>query len=559
MKKNYILIWLAIFLSWWLLYLFFIWSTEQNKLNNQKKQALENFNSTYTYINNKYKSNFPLPEWDLILLNKKWEMLHLEDRSIPLDKVKDLYVIQWTTCSILKNDKNFQKINYDTRYSIIKDGKPLFKKCFTYSVTKDRKYFQIWSISEDSISPILKGNMKQSITKAYDAPVLVKADTNDFLPYAPNKVSPIFQIKNLWNSKLTLSVEDDENNIEKKLQNWNNIILTGDVNWVYQISLKWKIDKNTIVKFIDTNGSIVYIKWNDNENINFQLKDYQIDTNRIDYIVETGRFLANIVKLSPEKNMEVEKSGTTLVIRWTKFSIDSTKDNMSTDLLLWKILQRIDNWEKLTLDMENSFTSLFGNKLLSNIEKLKQLVSFIVYNDVFTHPKYKFEVGKFTLPTDILSGTKNIVNIDYENWEKISLFVIKKNEFNSLVSKNVNKEELEKNCNGKTGCIKVQQYENIVNNVCKKWNLWQWLDISKMYYLLDNTDDYKQFKLKKEIENKLDSENYILLTSRLGGANGNKNISTRISYISKWKITDVSLPRIKYQKNLKNIIFVCER
>jgi len=79
-----------------------------------------------------------VPTGDLILLDKTKDLIHLEDRNIPLDKIKDLYIIQATTCDILKDDEAFQKIAFDPNNSL---GK--IKRCFTYAITADRKNFQI--------------------------------------------------------------------------------------------------------------------------------------------------------------------------------------------------------------------------------------------------------------------------------------------------------------------------------------------------------------------------------------------------------------------------------
>jgi len=521
------------------------------------KSSVNHFKATYDYLS-KLNWKYPIPDGDLVLLNKKWEEIHLEDRNIPLNKIKDLYAIQWTTCNILKNDKQFQKINYDDRYSIIdKNNKVLFKKCFAYSVTKDWKYFQIASLDKTWKKAILLWNLDKSIIKAIDAPTLVKNGSEDFLPYLPQKVSPIFQVKNIWNSDLTLKVIDEEENIrETKLNNGNNIILSWTVNGIYQISLVGDIDRNTELKFIDTNGSILYIKWDKNNKVDFQLKDYKIDTKKIDYIVETWRFIADIVKLSPSKSMNVSNNSTTLVIRWTHFSISADDKEFDVYLKLWKILQKLKD-KMINLDKKMSFSSLFEGELKNNKQAMKQLISMIVRNDIKNYPNYEFSIWFNSSLSDILSGSKNMININFKNGESIKLIIVNKNALDSIVLQNKDKEKslLKNKCNDKIGCIETMKYANIVDNFCKKNISSKWLDIDKLHYIFNIK--WEKFELKWKIKEKLAKYKYVLLTSRYGWVNGVVNYTTRVGYDSEWKIEDIAFPRLKY-KNIDKIVFLCE-
>jgi len=559
MKKIFLPALLVVLLGW-LVFLYVRWNQANKEAMNKKISTVDNFNSVYNYLEKNYKNNYPKPEWDLILLNKKWEMIHLEDRKIPLNKVKDLYAIQWTTCDILKDNKEFNKINYDARYSIIKDWKVLAKKCFSYSTTKDWKKFQIWTI--ENWKAFIKWDSKKDIIKAYDAPVLVKNDSDEFLPYAPEKISPLFQVNNLWKSELTVKVIDDEDNENVfGLVEWNNVILNNWVNWTYQISLNWNIDKNTKLKFIDTDGSIVYISWNDKGDVNFQLKDYRIDTNRVDYIVETWKFLADIVRLSPEKNMSVSKWWTTLVIRWTKFSIDSEGEEISTYLVLWKILQKIKNWEEITLDLANAFSSVFGDKIKNAADKMKSLISFVVYNDIVNYPKYDFNANKLDSLTDVLSWAKVVIR--YENWQNIWLLILDTSELNDILKENQTINGIE-SCNWKSWCIKLKQYKNLVNNICSKTEFKKWLDLSKLYYLLDNDwfttskdNLVLKFKVKDRIKDAVWTDDFVLYTSRMWWANVKwLNTNTRVWLTNKWTIDNITFATSRWIKT-KKMIFAC--
>jgi hypothetical protein len=120
MRKQ-IIIFLIIVILAGLGFVLYKWNTENKRLAKLNKTTESNFEKTYNYLSK--LASYPIPSWDVILLNKKWEEIHLENRKISLSKVKGLYAIQWTTCDILKNNKKFNSFNYDPRFSIIKGNK----------------------------------------------------------------------------------------------------------------------------------------------------------------------------------------------------------------------------------------------------------------------------------------------------------------------------------------------------------------------------------------------------------------------------------------------------
>ena len=532
--------------------------TQKEKTQNQVVNS--NFELTKQYLIKNFKWNYPIPTWDLILLDKTKSLIHLEDRNTPLNKIKDLYIIQATTCDILKNDETFQKFAFDPN-----NGLWEIKRCFTYAITADRKNFQIWTIINQNWQYIAKidWTTKEPITKSYNSPRLVKNGSNVDLPYPP-KLSPVIIWKNLWKSKIFADITDNKTFEKNKIQITNGINYLISYPSAFDIKIYWKADKLTQLIFVDTKGNIIYIKWNSDWKINFEVKDYEIRWKKKDYIANAWKFLANILKLAPDNNITVSNKWTTLVIRWTKFSIDVNNDEFSTFLLLWKIIQSI-NWNKINLTLDNAFSILKNNKLIENLEKIKQIASFAVLSDVLNNPKWKYTINTYQL-SDILSWASSIkrYSIKYENSKNIQLITIElhnqKNRFDSILIENKNKFNLSKIYNKiqqQNGKWKDRLYKNLVDNICKAYNL-KWLDISKIWYLLDANKDNFKLQLKPDIKTKLSLNNdYIILTSR----HYNWQNSQVLSYYpedSLW-IRTISLPWLNYDDKISKIIIACEK
>lgn len=512
-----------------LLILWWIWYYSYNKYALLEKNTLiansgakSNFTAVKKYLVKNFNWKYPIPSWDIILLDNTNQLIHLEDRNTPLNKIKNLSVIQWTTCDILKNDKKFDKINYDSRFTI-KDKntkKILFKRCFSYSVTKDRKYFQIWTIENKNWKYVSKieWNSKKNMIKSYDSDVLVKNNSDIFLPYSPNSLSPILKVANLWDSQLKLKIYDKLNDTTKeiKVKNGNNVLLTWDVNWKYDITLKWYIKDKTNIKFISTDWSIVYIKWDKkNWKVDFSLKNYKIWWENLDYFTVTWRFIASIVKLSSDKNMTVNKNWVTLVIRWTKFTINADDDNFDTFLSLWHIVQKLWN-QNIDITLQNAFSLLENNKIVQDLKKIKQLAWFTVYSDVVNMPKYTYDVNNNSWFSDILSGISSIkrYSINYKNWQKIWIVKMKLTKSIKDILK-MNKSKFNLNWYKFEWKWSDMVYSNIVNTICKSQKYNAWLDISKIHYLLKTSNGLLKFNLISDIKEKLwNMWNYVVLTSR---------------------------------------------
>jgi len=562
MKKT--LLYVLLFWVFWILFYSYTQFTQDKKQKNETiKVAVGNFQEVDKYLQDNYKDNYPLPNGDLILLDKHNSLIHLVDRKTPLDKIKNLAVIQWTTCDILKDNKDFGNINFDKRFSIIdKNWNIVHKRCFSYAVTKDKKHFQIWTIIKNdwNYKSYLLWNAKTSITKSYNSPVLAKDSSEDFLPYPAWKLSPVVILKNKQNSSVVVKVVPfDSKEYAINLKEWNNIILSWDSS-SYDIEIVWDLLNDSSLKFVDTNGSIVYIRPQENSSkVDFKIKDYSIDTKKINYFVETWRFLANIVKLWDDKDMEVKKGGVTLVIRWTRFTINAWKDTFNTFLSLWHIVQNVA-WKNVNLTLQNAFSVVKDSKLVENVEEIKKavnkLVGFTVFNDILTSPSYKISVSSLWWNVTDLTWAYGLkkYKVSYGNWQDIWLVVFdNSSNFKNFVKEN--KELLWIKWNIKHD---VQYYANIVNQICGSSNLWAWLDVTKLHYTLENrSNTLNWFNLKDAIKSKLwlTKNNYILFTSR----KYNWQDSVRLAYNSQTNTIDsYSLAMLSTTNLIKKAVFACD-
>ena len=535
--------------------------TEQQKQATQLNQVVTNFEKTKNYLLKHYQGNYPIPTGDLILLDDTKTMIHLSDRNIPLNKIKNLYVIQATTCDILKNDKQFQSVAYDEINSLWK-----LHRCFTYAVTADRKNFQIWTIINKNGEYVAKldGTIKDSITRSYDSPRLVKNNSSIDLPYPP-KLSPVVIVDNLWKSKLYAQIINNSTFEKKKisLHGWTNYLLSSPGK--YDIKIYGKLSPTTQAKFVDVVGDIVNLQWDKSGKLVFEVKDYEIKWKKKSYLASAGRFVAEVLKLAPDTDMKVSHKNTTLVIRWTKFTVSADDENFDTFLTLGHIVQLL-NWQKIDLTLQKAFSLIKNNKLVNDLQKVKQLTSFTVVNDVVNNPKWNFSVMHNTSLNDILSGAKSIkkYKISYENWQKISLIVIdlpnENDKLKKILQANKNKlglTEVYKQIEKDHGKGAARVYKNLVNNICKANLSKKWLDISKLWYLLTlDKDRIWKLNLKSTIAEKLNLNNdYVILTSR----HYNWQDSQVLGYSPKDKywVRTISLWALNYDKEVSKLVVAC--
>ncbi len=559
MRKLIMLVWLF-WMVWVLFYSYMQYSQAKQEKNENIKVAVDNFQKVNEYLKENYDWSYPVPKWDLILLDDTNTLIHLEDRSKDLNDIDNLAIIQWTTCDILQDDDAFSSINYDQRFSIEdENGELVNKRCFSYAITKDRKNFQIWSIIKKTwkYETLLLWDAKDSIIKSYNSPILAQDGSEDFLPYPDSKLSPIVALENKQDSNVKVNIIPfDEKEYMLNLKEWNNTILSWNSS-SYDIEITWELNSNSNLKFIDTNGSIIYINSQEDSNkVDFRIDDYSIDNEELDYFVETWRFLADIVKLWKDKEMRVKKDGVTLVVRWTKFTINSWKDSFDTFLNLWHIVQDV-NGNTVNLTLKNAFSVIKNSKIVKDIEKVKKLAGFTVFNDMKINPDYAVDVSKIW--SNITSAITwaydlNKYKLSYDNWQDIGLVVFNNSQkFLEYIKSNRKLLWIEENPR-----IDTLYYENIVNQICASNNLWNWLDITKLYYTLENkTNNLNWFEIKDTIKNKLwlSKDNYVVFTSR----KYNDQYSNRLSYNSKTKSIDsYNFAKLAITNNINKAIFACD-
>lgn len=557
MKKIFLYIVLT-FLSGVLIYSY--WS--YTNLNSNKKdkivKSINNFYKVKDFLEKYYDGKYPIPEWDLVLLDKNLELIHLEDRSKNLNQIKDLYVIQWTTCNILKDSKEFNKINYDSRFSLVSEDWDIFnKRCFSYSVTKDQKDYQIWTILKEGwvYETILEWRFKdKSIIKSYDSSVLVQKESNNFLPYPWEHLSPILQVKDVSNTDLEVKVVPKNwKDYNLDLKDWNNVLFSWN-DMSYDIEIIWKLKNNNNLKLVNTNGNVIYINWDKNWNVDFKIENFWLNSNNIDYFVETWRFIANIVKLEDKKNINVKKDWVTLVVRWTKFWVSSIDKEFHTYLSIWSLINKIWNQRyEMSLD-GRSFTNIVKNRLVDDINKSNELLVYSIWNDIkinkynLRHKLRDFKDLDANFTSVSFTGTDRF-EFTYEN-EEILWAVKFKNDW-TFIDKITNQIEFENE-----PIKKSKIYSGIVNKYCLNSNLNNWLDTSKFSYLFENIWWDDLFELKDEIEEGLSVDgDYIVFSSRTY----NNQDSIRFGYNSKNKrIETYNFNNLKYQ-DIDNIIFLCDK
>lgn len=406
MKKYIVYItWTIILISMiGLMFFWFKWKGIFSQLAKQQAKVDDNVWYIVKYLEQQYKDNYPYPKWDMILMDKSFHQIHLQDYSKPIESIDKVYVIQWNLCQLDIDSVEFDIRKYDTRYSTWENI-----KCFSYSVLKDRTWFQIWSIktSWDKIVAKLDGNIKYSITKDFQSTNMVIDWWYQYLPYAP-----------FYNTKIKLKLLEWESKLSINTAIWPLILpdwYEEFIKWEwldiprnetqlrdYNISFEWK---QFLYKLIYPNGNIMIIapSRSGKAEVTINSFDYDWIYSQTSVWDTVWKVVYSLVKMSDQSNYQItNKQWWVITIRWTKFVTDNDPELRATYLSEWEIqykhwstefiLDSVNN--VLWIDLEQNVVDLF-----SYSNKLTSLYAYGVATDFVLNPVVEFttELSKIKL------------------------------------------------------------------------------------------------------------------------------------------------------------------
>lgn len=394
--NKYYIVWWIIALLWWIIiFLLIKWKSLelfQSKLN---QSNIDKITFVKEYLIKNFNTNYPYPKWDIILLDKNLKQIHLQDKSVNLESIDNLYVIQWNLWSLDVSDKKFLDNAYDSRFSKWEN-----KKYFTYSVTKDKKKFQIWSIKYDNNknSAYIVWNISWSIIKDIDSNHIIQNNSKKYLPYLPttNNKYKITLIN--WSLDSFEIKQDQETPIKKSntdLEKWIFLPLSDDTNNI-ELTAKWT---QYIYKITYPNWNIQTIwpnkDWLSDIKLNF--KNDWIKSN-VSIVNTLWKIAYNMVRIWEDSQYNIQDDKWwVLVIRWTQFSLDIDNESTNTLLLQWTI-SLLKNNQKYLLTLNNNTVWFTKNNEYINLynmpDKLKSLYAYTVGMDIFLNPAIQFSITK---------------------------------------------------------------------------------------------------------------------------------------------------------------------
>ncbi len=280
--------------------------------------------------------NIPIPWWTLIFYKKDWTIWNKQNYDI----------VWWLLCW-----KQFTNIWIDNK-------EPFHDKCYKYSITKNKKEFQIWAVILEKqwiYKSILTWNIDHSITKDYIENKLVINNSNDLFPYNPNTkyISAKFMnidIDNNW-KLLVINSNWKINKISK--ENFDKY----HINPLDTIYMKWD---NSSAKIKFENEDIIELKW---DSI-IKLKENEINDNNtknnIFWLIWKTTY--NLYDKENEANLDTPMQ--TIAIRWDILWWMANIKNGSYNINIWENNKsKIISWNQ-NLDMildENNFQwDMFG-------------------------------------------------------------------------------------------------------------------------------------------------------------------------------------------------------
>ncbi|WP_213347924.1 hypothetical protein [Candidatus Vampirococcus lugosii] len=494
------------------------------------KQNLNNINFINFYLQKNYNGNYPKPYGDVVLLDSNFNKIHLEDSTVSYENIPDLYAIQGTTCSLGINDEEFNKYNYDIRYSVGEN-----KRCYSYSVLNDNSEYQIGYIQNINNQNIgyLTGSIdiSKSITKSYNSSKLVKNSSTQTLPYMPSFNNKIILEKISGNADIEV-IETSKDLGKIDLGNLNNDInLNDDVNILPHLDNVEQIDlsfegKEFVYKIIYPNGNLQIISPNKNSIASLSIKDFYYDGEKSKFKIldNVGRIAYDFVKLGGDSDYEISDSNSgVLVIRGTKFSLDSDSKSSLTHLSKGSIEYNLNGKKYLV----NSLANLFffdQNMNLLNINDLgKDLSNLLGYSIAVSLLDYEIDLEYVSnhsaspeLPTIITDNLELSKNFELNNdYNKYGFFVFDGNltqsiQKNLVISGKYLNDEFDNICksNGFNGLASIDDAKNILD--------------TKVF-----SDDKITFEIKEILSDKI-NKNYDIIFNKVGNSPSN----TKITYFN---------------------------
>lgn len=381
------------FILWWKKLSF--WEKKQNITNLEKLTYIKK------YLEENFAWNYPIPKWDLILLDKDLQQIHLEDKTQKEESINELFAIQWTLWWLNIDNKDFKEKCFDSRFSIWEN-----KKFFTYSVTKDRKHFQLGTLDmkDNNYYSHIIWNISWSIIKDFESQNMVTDKSEKYLPYLPSTNNKYLIKLIKWDIE-TFTITEDENpwinKTKKDLAKWVFLPMWEDVNQI-TINTQWT---NYVYKIIYPNWNVQLIspskKWISEIKLNFESDWVKSKASIVNMV---WKIAYNMVKLSDDSDYQIQDNRWwVLVIRWTQFTIDVDEDQSSTYLIQWSINLTKRN-EKFLLTVSNNI-AWFDNAdrhldMFKFPEKLRELLSYWVAMDIFLNPEIKLQIINQNIPAE---------------------------------------------------------------------------------------------------------------------------------------------------------------
>ncbi len=274
-KKLLVGIWITLvilFLVGVIYYWSKYWFTPNARANYFNK---ENLVYIKNYLINNYKDSYPIPEWDVVFLDKYLKPIVVSNEKNVLAQNPDIYVIQWNTCNIDVGQWDYEKKKYDMRFS---DEKT--KKCFSYAVTRDRQHFQLGTILYQNWKYVsyFDWNFSWNITKDYQSENTVPNNSDKFFPYYPwfnNTIS-----LELLTGKADLYVNYNFAKYNYKIKDWK-ITLPADTNLELSFNWNW-----FAYKLVYPNWNIQILWPNSDQKLSFVIKKFKYDNKSTELLIK---------------------------------------------------------------------------------------------------------------------------------------------------------------------------------------------------------------------------------------------------------------------------------